>query len=49
MYDKTDFINDYEAELQAELDAEAKWETEQDHGFDRPNIINNEENKPEDK
>ena len=32
---KDDFVNEYQAELEAELDAEHTLETEQDHDFDR--------------
>jgi hypothetical protein len=32
---KDDFVNDYQAELEQELEAEHKLEDEQDHDFDR--------------
>lgn len=36
---KDDFVNEYEQELQAELDAETKLEVEQDHDYDRVDYV----------
>jgi len=35
---KDDFVNEYQQELEQELLAEQKLETEQDHDFDKKNL-----------